>query len=219
MNIVREGERLATYSVSPGGSFVQAIDTPAIDDTGGITFGMTTYVSDPAVTDGYAVYTYKSGGYQLVAQSGGQGPAALPGATFSLVQGPRVNSAGDVVFQGIVSGPGISSENDFGLWRASAAEFKLLPARETNNLAHNLVMILASANSFPGRCGRWRGRLPRNDDWLECFFHPRRRTFDLAQWRHPANCDLKATIPTVLDCRPAFNSIRSAIWPSTRPAW
>jgi hypothetical protein len=77
----------------------------------------------------HAIWTEQSGMFSLLARSG-QAPGGLPtGVVFGPLDDPRINNAGQVMFHGALTGPGITSANDQALWLHEAGQFKLI-ARE-----------------------------------------------------------------------------------------
>jgi hypothetical protein len=114
---------------APGipGANLRQINASGFNDLGVIAlsgrFTGSNYPSD------HAIWTENAGSFSLVARSG-QTPADAPnGAVFSRVLSPHINNAGQMMFYGELTGPGIDATSDGALWKYEAGTTSLI-ARE-----------------------------------------------------------------------------------------
>ncbi len=122
----------------PGARILQ-LSAPSFNDHG--VLGLHGRYTGGVFPDDHAIWTEQSGVFSLLARSG-QAPGGLPtGVVFGPLDDPRINNAGDVLFHGALTGPGINSANDQALWLHDGGEFKLI-ARESSPAAG----IAAGAN-------------------------------------------------------------------------
>lgn len=120
--VAREGEQAIGFA--PGVKYGQvAVEVnPPINAAGDLVFAAP--ISGPGVT-GNAIWHGRSGQLSVVARSGDPAPGLAAGVTFSVPFGSQklgLNSTGHVFFESFVSGAGINTLNDSGIWlRTSAA--------------------------------------------------------------------------------------------------
>lgn len=84
-----------------------------LDASGRLTFRAS--LAGPAVTTANAIGIWQ--GSTLVARAGAEPPDTAPGVRFTGVGAPRVNAAGQVLFQAAIAGTGVTSDNSQGIWR------------------------------------------------------------------------------------------------------
>jgi hypothetical protein len=110
----------------PGARILQ-LSAPAFNDHG--VLALHGRYTGGVFPNDHAIWTEQSGRFSLLARSG-QAPGGLPtGVVFGPLSSPRINNAGDVMFHGALTGPGITSANDQALWLHDDGEFELI-ARE-----------------------------------------------------------------------------------------
>lgn len=67
--------------------------------------------------------------YRTIVLTGDAAPGTEPGAVFRHLEGPKLNSVGQVAFDGIIDGPGVNSSNSSGIWTGNTGSLSLV-ARE-----------------------------------------------------------------------------------------
>ncbi len=100
---------------------------PLINDLGQVAFYAT--LSGPGVTtqSRYGVWSETGGALSLVTRSGSPAPGTPVGVVFTDYSDPRINNAGDTLFKGYLSGPGLTVDNDSGIWlKRSGSELELV---------------------------------------------------------------------------------------------
>jgi hypothetical protein len=82
------------------------------------TFVLPALVAGPGVTSSSerGLWIHEDGALRLLVMAGQGAPGTGPGVTFSTVAGPTCNERGQVAFSGFLTGPGVTSQNDFGGW-------------------------------------------------------------------------------------------------------
>jgi hypothetical protein len=111
------------------------------DPATGDPFGMTNYdfegmdfndLGQTAFTEGLGVglgagkiWLDDAGSVSLVARSGGSAPGMGAGVNFTGLWGPSLNDVGDVVFRGSMSGLGVTSNNNVGIWSGENGNLSL----------------------------------------------------------------------------------------------
>ncbi|HEX2474975.1 MAG TPA: choice-of-anchor tandem repeat NxxGxxAF-containing protein [Lacipirellulaceae bacterium] len=122
----------------PGARILQ-LSAPAFNDHG--VLALHGRYTGGVFPNDHAVWTEQTGIFSLLARSG-QAPGGLPaGVVFGPLDDPRINNAGEVMFHGALTGPGITSANDQALWLHNGGEFQFI-AREGSPAAG----IAAGAN-------------------------------------------------------------------------
>lgn len=102
---------------------------PVINDRGETAFVGAisgTGVSQGTNSDG--IWSEGGGGLNLLARAGSAAPGAPSGAVFRFVQqleGPVINDAGQTAFAATISGPGITSANNAGIWSTATGNVAL----------------------------------------------------------------------------------------------
>lgn len=123
---VREG---APVSNAPGLNLGN-VGTPTINNAGDVAFwaGLTGSAADPASSS--AIFALSSDGLNLIAREGDQAPGLPAGVVLTRKIGdPVLSDAGSLAFYTELAGPGLSLQNDSGLFTYSDGELNLL-ARE-----------------------------------------------------------------------------------------
>lgn len=77
----------------------------------------------------YSIWTGAPGDLQLVALDGQQVPGALPGVVTARLYNPLSNGANETAFRAQVTGPGVTTTNDFSIWSKVNGQLRML-ARE-----------------------------------------------------------------------------------------
>jgi hypothetical protein len=124
--VVREG------SAVPGGAsgvvFGETSEV-VLNDAGHVALvsGLTGSVVD-STNDG-GLWREGASGLELVARRGSQAPGVSAGLNFDVFSSPAFNNLGQVAFEATLSGNGIGSANDAGLWATDPAGVLRLIAR------------------------------------------------------------------------------------------
>ncbi len=126
--VAREGDE--PPEVAPGVTY-EEIEEPVFSDAG--RFAFQARLSGPGVTplDSRGIWSEGSGALSLVARGGQPAPDTAPGVSFEELglNVPTLNAGGETAFRGLLSGPGITDENERGLWSGSDDGLSLV-ARE-----------------------------------------------------------------------------------------
>lgn len=101
----------------PNASF-GTVGNPSINNAGQVAF--TSYGTSRAI------WLDNNGDLSMAARVGDRAPNTPDGVQFTDFLYPLVSGSGSVTFHGRLSGPGISSMNDWGIWSYSAGEARLL---------------------------------------------------------------------------------------------
>lgn len=123
--VARKGE--PAPGCGPGVVF-ESLGGPRLNEAGIV--GLSAILSGPAVdeTNDVALFAYRGGTLELVAREGD--PAAgIADATYAQVRFGGLDSAGRIVFGAPLAGPGVTADNDTGLWIGAPGDVVLL-ARE-----------------------------------------------------------------------------------------
>ena len=177
-------ELLARESSGPvpgvsGAEFASFLEV-ALDDSGNALLRAPLTVGVGGVTsfNNQGVWKFSSGGNVLLARTGSGQVPDLVGASFDSIPTPlRSSTSGDLVLEGMVSGAGINSTNNFGVWKFQsggssllvqetvstvpgipAAVFESFAAPVTNNLDQVAVKAILKTDfgvTTPNRIGIW----------------------------------------------------------------
>jgi hypothetical protein len=137
---VTSSNRLGIWSEGSGAlTLVARNGSP--DPATGDPFGMTNYdfegidfndLGQTVFTEGLGVglgagkiWLDDAGSVGLVARSGGSAPGMGAGVNFTGLWGPSLNDVGDVVFRGSMSGIGVTSGNNVGIWSGQNGNLSL----------------------------------------------------------------------------------------------
>lgn len=157
--IAREG--LAAPGVGDGVTFT-AFGVPIVGRSGEVMF--TASLAGPGIdaTNGSAIWSSAGGSLHPVVRLGSAAPGTAPGTTFASFADftSAIDSAGQVGFIAQVTGPGVDSSNDRGLWQEQGGSLTLLaregaPAPGTEEGTVFSIINSPNVTNFAGR-----GRLP-----------------------------------------------------------
>ncbi len=120
----------AAPGTDAGVNFIGFFD-PVINDLGQIAFrGIVTGTGVTSSND-YGIWSQGGGsGLSLIAREGDAAPGTGPGVSFSFLNDPVFNGAGQIAFRGNITGTGVSSSNNVGIWSESGGGGLALIARE-----------------------------------------------------------------------------------------
>jgi hypothetical protein len=105
------------------GTFFTGGSYPSINDSGLVSFNAGT--SGAVQTGG--IWRGNATSAELVAAAGQSAPGTGPGITFESRFGPgTINGQGRVVFLDTITGPGVTSSNDLGIWFGTASDLRLV---------------------------------------------------------------------------------------------
>jgi hypothetical protein len=129
---------------TPGGTlFREFPDFPLkLNSAGQMAFLARLTGSGVDATNDYGIWLESSGTLALIAREGEHAPGTPNGVTFASDLGaesaifyrPGLNNAGQVAFQASLSGLGVDSSNDFGIWATDPAGVLQLVARKGESL-------------------------------------------------------------------------------------
>jgi hypothetical protein len=129
--VVREGD--AAPGTEPGVVylFFGSNNNPVFNDAGQTAFYGS--LTGPGIVPGNAagIWSEGAGSLALVARSGDQAPGTDPGVVFTntISSYSRFNDAGQVAFASRLTGPGVTTANEFGIWSEGGGSLDLV-ARE-----------------------------------------------------------------------------------------
>ena len=101
---------------------------PVINDAGQTAFTANLTGAGVNNSNGWSLFSDGSGALALLAREGDQAAGAPVGVAYLILAAPIISSAGQTACWGLLSGPGVVSSNDRGLW--SGAGSLALIARE-----------------------------------------------------------------------------------------
>ena len=142
-NWVRRSQQMEmaswSYGAAPGianGWMAQGFDTMSCSGLGacaGQIYGPavgTVIANGVSITTDWCVWRTSADTRTLIARKGSPAPGTAPGVVFRTLPSstamPMVNGQGEIVFWGMVAGPGINSGNWTGLWRSTGAGVSLV---------------------------------------------------------------------------------------------
>ncbi len=129
---------------------------PLLNDPGQIEFLSSVAGTGVDDTNNEGIWLGKVGDLALVASRGSQAPGTSNGVNFSDLQNPALNSAGQTAFRAVVTGNGVDSTNDRGIWASDWTGALQLIARAGDQLEvapgdirtlSDLNFVSASGNS------------------------------------------------------------------------
>jgi hypothetical protein len=117
MVVARSGTQGPGPNLGPDVVF-DAFGTLNLTASGAPVFSATLRGAGVDTTNRIGIWSTVSGSMQLLARTGtsGPGPNLGPGVYFSTISGVGSNDAGQIVFEGEVTGTGITTNNDNGIW-------------------------------------------------------------------------------------------------------
>lgn len=127
--VVRAGQQVP--AAKPGVVFTQFGADVGVDAAGGVTFWAE--VSGPGIdaSNNSGIWSDRGGEIAAVVRAGAPAPeAGLHAAFASFARRPMVNAAGEVAVAAFVTGPGITTQNNSGLWVFRANNTRRLVVRE-----------------------------------------------------------------------------------------
>jgi hypothetical protein len=148
--VAREGQPLGGTGYTPKPFF--SFPSTAINGAG--KFVLDANVSTDSSSK-YGIFTADESGTSLIALGGQHAPGTPDSVLFDNFIGSTgnvaINGAGQVAFLGNLTGPGINSTNDQGLWATDRAGVLRLIAREKDTLEYSpgLFGIIATFSSNP----------------------------------------------------------------------
>ncbi|MGI9428061.1 MAG: DUF7453 family protein, partial [Bythopirellula sp.] len=93
-------------------------------------------------TNDQGIWSERDGsGLTLVARTGDPAPGTAAGLTFSNLSVPVLNSSGQTAFRGSLTGTGVDSTNDRGIWSEGAGSGLALVAREGSSAPGTAVGV------------------------------------------------------------------------------
>jgi hypothetical protein len=120
-----------TGGAAPGtgaGVTFQRLYSPILNDVGKVAFRASLTGTGITTANDIGIWTGESGSLTLRVREGQQAPGLLVGVTFSeLREYPLLfNDEGHLAFTGRVTGPGITSSTNFGIWSDASGEMSLV---------------------------------------------------------------------------------------------
>jgi len=116
--LARDGEPAPGTPASV--NFFRGFQAPLLNNTGQAAYmGCLTGPGIVSQVNDHGIWLGSPGNLQLVARMGDPAPGTAPGVIFSqlfFTGELRLNSAGEALFAGQLSGPGIDASNDCGIW-------------------------------------------------------------------------------------------------------
>jgi hypothetical protein len=93
-------------------------DNPILNSNGEIAFISTLAGSDTSASNNLGLWNSANGSLNAVARTGsvGPGPGIEGGVSFAVLDDPVLNNEGKVSFVGVLTGTGISTDNQLGIW-------------------------------------------------------------------------------------------------------
>ena len=112
--VAREGD--AAPGTGDGVIFGGVLSGPELNDQGDIVFGANlTGAGVRTINDG-AIFSDVGGALSLVAREGDAAPGAGEGVLFSSLFGPQLNDQGEIAFEGLLTGTGVTGANDLAIF-------------------------------------------------------------------------------------------------------
>lgn len=118
----------AAPGAAPHHVFTQ-FNKPSINNAGQVAFTATVQGFDVGSFNDRGIWAGGLGSLDLVAREGDDAPGAGPNIFFNSFENPNINDAGHVAFRGLMSGPGVSLDNNQAVWSNSGAGLQMA-ARE-----------------------------------------------------------------------------------------
>jgi hypothetical protein len=143
----------------PGGVAFTSLGAPSLDAT-----GKTAFVAGLAgIGQRSGIWSETNGPLQLVAWIGDTPPGVPAGVSYQDFQGPSLRSAGRIAFRGVLTGSGVTSDNDSGIWSNKTGTLSLVvrEGSEAPGTPPGTVFNFASLSTFFNSAGElaFRSRL------------------------------------------------------------
>jgi sugar lactone lactonase YvrE len=137
--IAREGSFAPDAAGAATAAVFGAFSDPVVNEAGRVAFRGTLRVGISGVSSANASGLWAQGasGLALVARQGDQAPGLNPGAKFAAFQQFVLPDAGGLVFLAKVSGTGVTSANNVGLWAVDGGGVVQLVARKGDMISVN----------------------------------------------------------------------------------
>ncbi len=107
-------------------SFGTTTFNPLLDNVGQTVFLAPLTGTNVDVTNDEGIWSERSGLLSLVAREGNAAAGTGPGVVFGNLAEPLLNTAGQTVFWGTLTGTGVDHTNDVGIWSDQAGSLSLL---------------------------------------------------------------------------------------------
>jgi len=122
--IAREGD--PKPQIGPGVELGELGTGLSINNAGMV--GLQSLITGPGVdaSNDTALWIADASTLSLVARTGSQAPGVDPGLQYSSLSSLLVNNAGQMAFNGHLTGPGIDGSNDRGIWAKLGQELELI---------------------------------------------------------------------------------------------
>ncbi|WP_432798660.1 PEP-CTERM sorting domain-containing protein [Poriferisphaera sp. WC338] len=158
--VIREGDQAPELS---GGTLIDGIffndGLPLLNNAGHTAFFATLTGTGVSSANDRGVWTDANGSLSLVARKGDGAPGTPTGVNFSHFSGLVMNDADQVAFRGTLSGAGVNSDNQLGLWIG-----------DSNSLTKIIRTGEAAPGTVPGTKFDSLGSFAINDTGQSSFF-------------------------------------------------
>jgi hypothetical protein len=113
----------------PSGTNLLGAGGPSLNSLGQISFSGRVSDNDADQFNDYGVWLFDDGSTELVVRSGGQAPGMPASATYQYLSA-ALSEHGQMLLQGTVAGPGVTTDNNAAIWKRDTAGSIHLLARE-----------------------------------------------------------------------------------------
>jgi hypothetical protein len=118
----------------PGVTFT-AFSAPLLNNSGQPAFIGSLAGTGVNSSNDNSIWSDRSGQLKMVARKGSQPPGTAAGTWFdTFSEDMMINDAGQVAFASFLTGPGMTSSNDYGIWAEDRAGVLRLVVREGNQI-------------------------------------------------------------------------------------
>jgi hypothetical protein len=114
----------------PSGVNFSIFASPKINSTGRLVFTTSLIGSGITTANDSSLWTDSTGSLALVAQEGSPATGISAGVNFAAFSSPAINDNGRIAFFGNLTGTGVTTANDEGLWRSTTGTNLELVVRE-----------------------------------------------------------------------------------------
>jgi hypothetical protein len=120
-----------TGSQAPGvtsGANFSSFNPPTINSVGQVLFSATLTGTGVSSVNSAGIWAGSPGSLAVLARTGDQAPGTAPGVTYNGLQiySPQYNSAGQAAFGGLLTGTGVTSANNTGVWLGAPGQVRLV---------------------------------------------------------------------------------------------